>query len=82
MTREAALAELSRAKALIDKWNSLNDRPKLRDAVTRHSALKQALKDEDWTAFGNDFDIFSRDSSDDEQVWSLLQAEPSNGKRE
>ena len=80
MSKSAALAELSRAKALIDKWNSLNDRPKLRDAVTRHSALKQALKDEDWAAFGNDFDVFSRDSSDDEQVWSLLQAEPSNGK--
>jgi hypothetical protein len=38
---ECAQQELSRAKALIDKWNAAGDRKKLRDADARHAAISQ-----------------------------------------
>ena len=40
---ECAQQELSRAKALIDKWNAAGDRKKLKEADARHAAISQVL---------------------------------------
>lgn len=40
---ECAQQELSRAKALIDKWNAAGDRKKLKEADARHAAISQML---------------------------------------
>ena len=43
MRSECAQQELSRAKALIDKWNAAGDRKKLREADDRHAAISKML---------------------------------------